>query len=670
MTHRHKLLALSIWVGLGQASQATDLSALSLEELLTVEIVSSASKMAQKPSETPAAVRVITARDIRRYGWRTLGEALNSLPGILVVSDRNYDFIAARGAALQGDYSIRYLITIDGTPINCALLESASVGDAFQLDVSLIERIEYVPGAGSAAYGPNAMLGTINITTRSGLGRNSTDFESGLDSLGRDTLRSTLVRTLDNGAALTVSGTALRQAGRDQAYDNVAGVRTVSDGSLSTDGVAHDLDRSLTKRLFAKYELGGFKFSMILAERSNHPSTAPHGANFDDPGVEINDHSFSLTGNYKGDLGPGLQFFGNLTYMGNQNVIQLPFYSAERYVYTQDSKAERVFAEARLITTRLSDHQIALGMDVSAETENHLIGSDSYGNIYFDSNKPDTRGGVYWQDQWSFAPDWQLHTGVRADQSKNWGSHISPRLGLTWQASSNATLKAIASRAFRNPNPIEARAGTYPPTGAPYESLANPQLQAESVDTRELIAEWRPDPNLDMSGSLYQHHLRRLIGYVSTPDLDYQYQNVNEIKAKGLELSTRYHLAQQWKVSTSLTLQRATTAHGNRAPNSPSWIYKLGADGPVLSDRLIAAWELNANGSSTQVWNGMPSRTNALWVNNWVLTANRWWPGLDAQLRVNNVFNRKNTVPGSDDTPVAQMPLYGRNLAVSVRYEF
>ncbi|HQV88171.1 MAG TPA: TonB-dependent receptor, partial [Nitrosomonas sp.] len=60
---------------------ATNLEQLSLEELMDIRVVG-ASKYAQKQQQVAAAVSIITRKDIRTYGWRTLNEALASLPGI------------------------------------------------------------------------------------------------------------------------------------------------------------------------------------------------------------------------------------------------------------------------------------------------------------------------------------------------------------------------------------------------------------------------------------------------------------------------------------------------------------------------------------------------------------------------------------------------------------
>jgi len=55
-----------------------DVTALSLEQLVRIEVetVSAASRYAQKVTDAPASVSLITADEIRRHGYRTLADAL------------------------------------------------------------------------------------------------------------------------------------------------------------------------------------------------------------------------------------------------------------------------------------------------------------------------------------------------------------------------------------------------------------------------------------------------------------------------------------------------------------------------------------------------------------------------------------------------------------------
>ena len=65
-----------------------DLTAVPLEQLLSMEVFS-ASRFLQKASEAPSSVTVVTAADIRSFGWRTLADVTRSVRGMYASDDRN-----------------------------------------------------------------------------------------------------------------------------------------------------------------------------------------------------------------------------------------------------------------------------------------------------------------------------------------------------------------------------------------------------------------------------------------------------------------------------------------------------------------------------------------------------------------------------------------------------
>ena len=91
-----------------------------LEDLMKIEIdsVYGSSGYKQKVNEAPAAITIVTADEIRRYGYQTLADILRNVPGFYVTYDRNYTYLGMRGFGRPGDYNSRILLLVDGHRTN------------------------------------------------------------------------------------------------------------------------------------------------------------------------------------------------------------------------------------------------------------------------------------------------------------------------------------------------------------------------------------------------------------------------------------------------------------------------------------------------------------------------------------------------------------------------
>jgi len=123
------------------------------------DVVFSAAKHQQKAGFSPAAVIVITRKDIEESGAVTLAELLRRYPPIHVyLFDPLYPT-----AEIRGTY--RLLMMLDGREVNLELFE-APFYSLLPVGLCEIERIEIVLGPNSALYGANAVTAVVNVTTR------------------------------------------------------------------------------------------------------------------------------------------------------------------------------------------------------------------------------------------------------------------------------------------------------------------------------------------------------------------------------------------------------------------------------------------------------------------------------------------------------------------------
>lgn len=127
--------------------------------------VVSAARRAQRISEAPAAISVITEEDINFSGAITIPDLLRMVPGIDVMQITASDLVVnARG--YNKEMSNKMLVLIDGRHAYWDFY-GIVLWDSFPIVLEDIKRIEIIRGPGSALYGANAFSGVINIITKS-----------------------------------------------------------------------------------------------------------------------------------------------------------------------------------------------------------------------------------------------------------------------------------------------------------------------------------------------------------------------------------------------------------------------------------------------------------------------------------------------------------------------
>src|SRR6266851_5528118 len=158
-------------IGLAQ-SQLPDLSQVSLEDLMNIEITS-ASRKEQRAADVPAAVFVITHEDIRRSGMTTIPDLLRLAPGVEVAQiNSNKWAVSVRG--FNAMYANKLLVLVDGRSVYNRIF-SGVLWDTEDLVLDDIDRIEVIRGPAAAMWGANAVNGVTNIVTKT-----AADTEGGL----------------------------------------------------------------------------------------------------------------------------------------------------------------------------------------------------------------------------------------------------------------------------------------------------------------------------------------------------------------------------------------------------------------------------------------------------------------------------------------------------------
>jgi iron complex outermembrane receptor protein len=142
-----------------------DILSLSLEQLLQVQVIST-NGIKEALIDAPAAMLVLTSKDISLRGYNNLAEVLSDLPSFDVIHTGGGSNNTAYQRGYRTPFTTRTLFMIDGRVENH--LWSQEMIFSRQYPISMISRIEVLYGPASVKYGANAFLGVINVITKKG----------------------------------------------------------------------------------------------------------------------------------------------------------------------------------------------------------------------------------------------------------------------------------------------------------------------------------------------------------------------------------------------------------------------------------------------------------------------------------------------------------------------
>ncbi|WP_394475059.1 TonB-dependent receptor plug domain-containing protein [Ralstonia mannitolilytica] len=643
----------------------TDLTELPIEQLMQVQVVTGASKYAQASDDAPANVSVITADDIKAHGWRTLADILRSLPGLYTNYDRNYTTLGARGFLRAGDYDTRFLLLIDGFRANDPIFDQAAVGTDAQLNVDLIERVEYVPGAGSAVYGSNALFGVINVITKRGRdigGVQVSGFTGSPNAPNGREGRVTWGQRADNGAEWLLSASMNDAPGRDLYFGefNQPGV---------SDGVARGMDFDRARRLFAKGGFGEFGLSFGYADRTKGVPTAPYDQSFNDPRSRTVDTRYMVNGTWQHALDELTDVSARL-YWGR-------YVSEGDYAYNPPPAGINRDAfdtawygtELKLVTRRIERHTVVVGAELQRDYRDAMRNFDTVPYVsYLDDHRSNHRMGLYLQDQFAFHPDWLLDSGLRYDHTSFAPGMLSPRVGLIWHATPSTTVKAIYGMAYSAPNDYELHYQTSAPGG---EQL-NSRLSAERIRTYEAVLEQRVAAGGKATVSVFQNNVSDLISQSVDPNTGLLFfSNVARVRTRGVELGYEQRWPGGTRLRTSYSFQHSEDIDtGQTLSNSPRHMFKLNATVPVWREGWRAGVEAQYISSRLTTSDAPLGRVGGYWIANLTVAAARLLPNLEMSASIYNVFGRRYADPAGPELVQPSIRQDGRSLGVKFTYTF
>lgn len=609
-----------------------DLASLPIEQLLDLR-VSGASRFEQTRRDAPAAVVVLTADDFKAYGWRTLGDALASLAGLYTSYDRSYQNLGARGFMRPGDYSSRFLLLVDGVRVNDPLYDRAGVGTDFVLDTDLIDRVEYVPGPGSAVYGASAVFGVINVYTRRAAALDHAELALAGGDDGTWQARATTAATRAGGPAWMLSASRSVRDGRDlyfPAYDTPD----------QNDGIAEGLDGDRTTRAFAKLDWAGWSAYAAHADRRKETPTANYGQVFNDPHSQVRDRY--TVASVARELAPDadLRLSARLSYVGYAYDGAYVYGQAPLTLNRDDVDASDWSLELQALSTAWSGHKLVAGTLLEALDRQQRNATDD-APPQVDDRRRKGRVGVYVEDEWRLSSRLLANLGLRFDYNGDTGErHWSPRGALIYSWSPRTTLKGILGSAYRLPNVYELY---YQYEDQGQGQLANPDLGRERIRTAELVWEQRLGRASTATVSVYDYRMNDLITLVpdSASGLE-TYRNLDSASAHGIEFAYE----RRWRRSSLRASYALQDAHDSRRDvdlqNSPHQLAQLAVSAPIPATPLFAGLELRYVDDRV-AQSGV--EIDGYWLSNLRLSWPNLLPHTEASLTVFNVFDARYEDP-------------------------
>ena len=407
------LLAAPALAAQGDTPESVEaLSSLSIEELAQIE-VSSASKQAEPISGVPTAIFVITAEDIERSPATSLPEVLRMAPNLHVqrVDARQYA-IGARG--FNGiETSNKLLARIDGRSIYTTLASSIF----WELNAPLLEdlaQVEVISGPGGTLYGPNAVNGVINITSRSA--------HDTIGLLARATAGpEEQTAALRYGAALGATGAVRVYANGFHRSGMVRGAGPKTDDNF----------KGLQAGFRADFALGG--------------------GNLTFQGDVFDTQSDLLAGD--GDRG------GNVLARWSRPLGAAASFQVQAYY-------DRFSRRSQLVRDSLETFDIEVQLNRAAGGHELVAGGGlrtTHDNFVNNLNpfrlNPESRrlwvANAFLQDRIALSDTFALIAGAKIEGSTFAGVEILPNLRLAWQPAPRTLVWAAVSRAARSPSRID-----------------------------------------------------------------------------------------------------------------------------------------------------------------------------------------------------------------------
>ena len=528
----------------------------SLEELGNIQITS-VSKRAERLSDAPASVFVITADDIRRSGAVTLPEALRLAPNLEVArSSANAYAISSRG--FNNGIGNKLQVLLDGRILYTPLF-SGVFWDTPDVMLEDVERIEVLSGPGATLWGANAVNGVINIITR-----RATQTQGGL--LGA------CANGRERDAAFRFGG------GLGTGAYRVYGKFFERDETEREDGTSQN-------DAWHRAEIG-FRADWGTAAGGVTVQGATYRGALDTSGSrDLEISGTHLLGRWNRELASG-------------GATQL-----QAYFDRNDRGTPAAIRQRLKIYDVEFQHEVGgLERNILVWGINHRSARDHVENQPNAAVLPADRDlhwtSVFVRDE--FAPRderLKLIGGLRVEHNSYTGTEVMPTARLTWKPTASQLLWLSAARAARTPSRIDR--DLYSPAQPPFLVAGGPDFRSEVAQVYSLGYRAQPSQRFSYAITVSHNDYDRLRSFELRPPGQFFIANEMEGEGTSIEAWGMLQLTDHWRLSAggswldlNLRLKAASTdpLGPSAAGNDPEyhWVLRSSLD-------LPAGFELDAS---------------------------------------------------------------------------
>lgn len=535
-------------------------------------------------SKAPASVTVISAQEIEDGLIKDIKDLVREEPGVSV---RNAParFTAAgastgrdgnAGFNIRGLEGNRVLIVVDGVRVPDSFAFGAqSVGRGDQVDLDTLKSVEIVRGPASALYGSDGLAGSVSFITK-----DPSDILKGGDAFaGRARIGYASADESWTESAL-LAGQVGRWEGlltytrRDGEGQKTAGTNASANTDRTTANPEDNQSNAiLAKLIYSPDDHNRFRLTVdhldrdvdwtVLSAIAKPPlaATSVIGLTAFD---KVKRDRVSL--DHRFDGGQGLIDSAHTTLYWQKSTTR-QFSAEDRNTAvdrTRDATFDnRVLGASAELHSRFDHgaltHDIVWGGDASITRQRGVRGGTvpPAGETFPARAFPTTDftlAGLYVQDEIK-AGRLALYPALRLDYYKldpktdplfhaatagQSDTHLSPKLGLVWEASDLVTVFANAATGFKAPSPSQVNTGFSNPVSN-YQSISNPDLKPETSRTLEAgLRLGRESWRLSVTGFTgdYDDFIEQVqVGgnFTAASPAVYQYVNLTGVTISGAE---------------------------------------------------------------------------------------------------------------------------------------